>query len=701
VPDRAHAPPTPIARAGLPRGAALRWQLGLAGLLAIGVAEPAVQLSHATARARACVASYEAPRGPELPDCRSEIRWFSWPSRVPWTATPARYRAEELGVRAGIAAYVDAAVGRPDAAALEQAAEPVVAAEKVMRAGSQRIVLEELGRAVGAPDLGRSAMLLGDRRTLLGRFDRWAEWSVRLRAIDAALLEGDAARAAAVAGRYAEFDPRDEELRVAVAATLCLGGGAARGLELLGAVQQERSAHRHESWARNWGDVRALMVVCASLAAVPPPPLPERTDAGIGDLPEARAALRLRLLAAKRLGDSPILRDAATSVIAMLKSGPLAPGTRVRVLAALLGSGHAIDPNLAAELARPRLDDGEAPLPDPAAALTAIDWWLDEGRGMRPAPGPEALRDGAENLRRKADITEVSAAERLALEAAAAAMTLDAVASFARAGQPEAAIEALDRSGDRALRDAGARALVRSSAWYVAGDPARALAALDGEAGSPALRAAWLIQRAELLASVGRRDEAARAAVAADEAAAALGDHALDVRARWTRLALAPRAALRAASPLSPPGPGALPWVGEQGTAASWLLPEAEGPALLDRALGFWDAARRASPDERRAIRYASIVGHRGDAPRARVAHLALAGELVAAGEGDVEVWLDALTATDTRRGTLRSYAWTRAEAARWRGDAASAARWDERRRALVKLAAQPDHAELAGALGI
>ena len=81
-------------------------------------------------------------------------------------------------------------------------------------------------------------------------------------------------------------------------------------------------------------------------------------------------------------------------------------------------------------------------------------------------------------------------------------------------------------------------------------------------------------------------------------------------------------------------------------------------------------------------------------------AYLLLAGELLGPGEGEVEVWLDAFSATSGRALGLRAYAWTRAEAARFRGDEAAAARWTTRYRDLAKIASRPDDAELAAAVG-
>jgi hypothetical protein len=699
-------------RAELLRTLAKRWHFGLLAAGAFVVGAPIGLLAHGTERARACVASYEAPRGPALPDCKQTIRWFVTPSRVPWTATPARYRAEEVSMRAAIAGYQDAAVGRPDAKALAPAADALAAAEKVIKAGSQRVALEELGRAVGAPDVGRSAMLLGDRRTLIDRADQWPHWSVRFRALDAALVDGDVPRAFAIAKRYAEFDPRDEDLRVAVASVLCLGPDPKRGLELLQTVQADRAKDRHESWARNWGEVRSTMVACAAKAGLPAPPMPDRSDAGSGDAVEARTALRLRLLGRAHEGDTPLRRDAGFSVIQMLKKTPMKKGERVRMLAALMASGHPIDPNLTAAMAAPHLTEGEPPLLPAAAGLTAVEW-LAEPRGLHVLASADMLRDALTTLLRMAESGDLSEEERRTLLDAVRATAVDAARAFALAGDGAAADAIVDRA--RAHLGAAQRGLVRSSAWYVAGDPARALDAMDqtalsreglpwgrepGKAEAPeerALHVAWMLQRAEIEASLGKRDEAGRDAVTADALAAAGVDRALDVRVQWARLAFAgiPRA------PVPMSATEAWPWVGTMATPTSWLDAPAESPDALARALSHWAAARRASPEDRRAVRYAAFARHAGEAPRSWAPYLLLAGDLLAPGEGDVEVWLDAFSATASRSIPMRAYAWARMEAARMRGDAAAAAAWKKRYDALCALASPADNMEMAAALGI
>lgn len=666
---------------------------------------PACLLSRATTASRACLASIREPRGVDVPDCRREISGFVLPSRVPWTSTPARYRAEELSTRVAIAAYDDAAIGHPDAAALERTGEGLVTAGNTLQAGSQRVTLAELGPTVGAPDRGQSAMLAGDRRTLTKHAPSWEHGSVRLRAIEAALLDGDVAKAKSIATAYLALDPHDEELRVAIGSLLCLGEGADvdRSVGLFLSVETPRAHDRHESWVRNWGDVRALVIACAGKAKRDPPPAPDRSQGGADDAVEARAVVRLGLAHHEDgVPDAAPLRLAAFEALPILRGGPLPPGVRVRVLASLLAAEVELEPAEVARLATPREAEGEGKILPAAVAYTAIDW-LDEPRGVHASPSRQALRRAAERLRRMMSTPAISREDRHALLLAAEATALQAGRAFALAGDAAGAVGILDQAGASA-----ARAVARSSAFYVAGDPERALAELQpleqsvpDEMRDRELDVAWRIQRAWLLASLGRLEEASKAALVADGLASTLRDRGLEVTALWTRLAFARRQPLRAEPPPPLPGARAWPWSGEIATSASWLGPGAESPAALDRALGAWAAARQASPEDKRALRYAAATRHRGDAPRALAPYLAIAAELLPRGEGDVEVWLDAFSSTVARRSTLRAYAWSRAEAARFRGDAEAAARWSKVYATLVQLAAAPGDAELAASLGI
>jgi len=695
--------------------------IGLLGaaLVAIVYGVPKGMLAIGARRAAACLEEIEAPRGPALPDCRRALGWFDLPARAPWTAGAARARVEEIEVRSALSAYADAAVGRPDRGALDRATGGIERAERAVAAGSRRVSFEDLGPSAPAPRLGREAARLGDRRTLVNLADRWGEWYVRAHALRAALAEGEVRRAAEMAERYAGWDPRDEDLRTTVAALLCLEGDAKRGMEMLVLTQEGRAKHRYAAMARNWGEVRALMVACAARAGVAPPPRPESAEAGEDDAVEVRTVLAARLAAAQ--GDAKRARQAAEAARDLLAATARRPEARLGLLVAALGAEGegALGAAAVAELARAREDEGEPPLaPGP---LLAADWLPAPGLDRPALPGADLVA-GAERVAALAEVAELGEADRARLREAAVALAFEVARAYAAAGDAAAAVAVIDRLGAGAGELAAA--LGRSSAWALTGEPTRALDALDaleraGQlAGAPAaLRAAVHLQRAELLAGLGRRPEAARAAQAADEAIAeaaprpappgappAPHPHALlEARARWTRLALARPPA---GTPLRPGVPAAMtatndkdpfPWVGFADAAARWARPDQ--PAL-SVALARWDAARAAPPEARRAFRYAAMR-RRGDAPPALAAYLLVGGELLGADEGDTEIWVDALIAVDARRFSYRQIALARAAAARWRGDAEAGAAWWRRYEALRAVATDPARAEIARYLGL
>ncbi|WP_437817920.1 hypothetical protein [Sorangium sp. So ce1078] len=749
------AQPTTRPREGdgslLHRGASAarrRWQRPLAlvlataavALIAFALLAPVAVVFAGRRSAAACLASLEAPRGPALPDCRTEIRWFALPSRLPWTYRAASTLAEELGARTAVAGYIDAAVGRPDRAALAGATGAVATAEATVAAGSRRITFDELGPASGAPSLAREAARLGDRRTLLEQPERWPDWHVRVHTLRAALTEGDLQRALAIATGYAGMDPRDEDLRATVGAILCLGTSAEakRGVELLTLIQDDRASKRHAGMARNWGEVRAVLVACAARAGVEPPPMPEDPEAGLADAVEARLAQRARLAAARE-GAGDAKRHALRAIRDLLVSAAaLDPEARGKLLAVVLAEDGALDATEAAALARPEAAEAEeadlaagadgapargatgAALAPRAGSLRALDWLPERGLA-RPVIAGSLLARAAARAAELAAAPQLSPPEGDALRAAAGSLALQAARELALEGDAPRAIDALDRLGALSpeLAPEAARALARSSAWTLAGDRARALDLIervDLAAAPPALRAAVLLQRAELLASLGRPLDAARAAVLADEEAAAAraagpGDAPpgpaalalLDARARWTRLALALPGS---GSPLrqgSPPAllptdlSAAFPWVGFARLDAPWAR---DGQQAFSRALAAWSAAREAPPPTRRALRYAALR-RRGDAPPALVPYAALSAQLLGGGEGDAEVWLDAFLALDAPRFSLRHTTFARAEAARWRGDEGSAAAWHRRYEALRAVASDPARAEIAGYLGL
>ena len=191
----------------------------------------------------------------------------------------------------------------------------------------------------------------------------------------------------------------------------------------------------------------------------------------------------------------------------------------------------------------------------------------------------------------------------------------------------------------------------------------------------------------------------------------------VEARARWTRLALARppqgaplRAGTQAVLPRIEEGVHLYPWpwVGFAQEGAPWSRPT---QPELGMSLARWEGALGASAEERRALRFAALR-RRGDAPPWLWAYLVVGGELLEvaarggegrapAGEGDAEIWRDALLALDARRFSLREMAFARARAARSRGDVESAAVWQQRFEALRAVAADPARAEIARFLGL
>lgn len=703
---------------GKARTAALAGLAVLATGAAASVTVPELMLAQGTREAKACLASYEAPRGPEQPTCGKLVEWMVLPARLPWTANRARYRAEELNARIARAKYLDAAASVPSAEGLAKAAEELELEAAVVRNGSQRIVFDELGPSVGAPDVGREADAVGDRRTLLARGEAWLDFRVRITTLRAALLEADPKRAEHLARRYADYDPRDHDSRTSIAAVLCMGLGddPKRGFEMLPFVQDDRASRRYEGMVRDFGEVRALIVACAARVGQSPPPMPTSPSAGGPDAIEQRTLLRIRLATTHANGEAT---DAVQSAIAaaksLLESGPRNPGARIALLAALLAAGADLDADDVARLARAR--DDEEPLAAPIA-WTSIEWLAERRPELGDADPPPVVPGatfvaaargvlGLEaKLRGPKEGPRSATAEALVLTRGA--LWLEAAAALAREGDALGGANAADEAATALRLGPHGRALLRSNVFRLVGDREKAFTELavddapakDERAGGvaaadPRIPAAVAIQRAELAMALGKREEARTSAERAEQRADACHDTLFAARARWQLAALGARSA---------PTPS---WADvEAGTALVWigfgdpLEPYRAGdPAMqsarVARALDGWVGLAGADPSLRRAARWAAL-GDRGDAPPWLGVHLALAGHLLAPSEGDAEVWLDAVSAFDARRFSLRSYAFARADAARFRGDAEAAARWETRYRFLRGVASDPTRIELA-----
>lgn len=725
----------------------------LAGLVltaSVLIAIPLISVEIGTRRAIECLARYHAPHAPsEKPSCGDHMQWFVRPSRISWTRHNATYRAEEFYARMAWFDYLDAAVAQPNREALAKAEKRLKEVEEIVHKGSQRHSMEDLGReAIGAPNVGRGALLVGDQTTLLANPEGFSDWHVRLRALQGALSQGDEARALEVAKRFAVWDPAHEELRAATAAVLCMGDGQKRGIELLRTMQDDRASRRYAAIARNWGDVRTLLVACAARAHVPPPPRPESPNAGEADHVETRAVLRLKLIrASHREGAAltvlPAEREeqAVQWAAGLLSTGAVQNGTRAVLLAAVLVSSPNVSAADAIDMATVHPENGEQPLLS-LTELRALDW-LHTRPGLGPRLPAADFAVAAERLQHLARDDKLGAEAAHTLGTAADALLFEAIRAHALAGHKEEALALLRQdAAHKALHNEAALGFARSSVLYLSGDHREALAELEGalahvpEGDPQALfqRASALLQRAELLAALrASGDVSARASRAlaeasllADEAAHKSGSPLLNARAQWMRLALArppngeplrasSRVDLTRAEPslrwtwtgaVPPWAPGILPaelqpLAGEAPPIApnesSWLEP---WRGALSKRLSHWESAVSAPPEQRLVERF-RLLAQRGDAMHEPLAELSLAAELLGK-DGDPELWLSVYLARYFGCFSHREHAFLRWHAAKWRGDDTSAARWKEIYEKLVALAfSDPSKAELAAFLDL
>lgn len=669
-------PPAPRRRHRL--GLYLRialWLFAIAG--AIVVATPFVVLRRTSREAAECLALYPKPRGPRLPDCSAGIPRLSKLASYPFMRHEATYRAEELWARIMVSEYENACVGNPDPRVRADTSKFVDDAQTVVERGSQRIQLDDLGPVVSAPHLGKMASSFGDRRTLIEHFDWWANWSVRVHAIQAAFIEGDVSKASEIARRYVDWDPRDPDLRTTMGAALCLGPDPGKGLELLTRVPGDRSDKRYAAIARNYGEVLAVMEACAKKAGTDMPAPPTVTHAGIADVLEAR------LVEDIRLGKLPALvHEAADKAITELDEergldATAPPFARAFLLGAIAAYDDRfgvekgpLDGAAVAKLSTPA--DREGPLA-PRLSLSLRDVVV-EPPGLRPVLSADALARASAKLEALAGhVTPSEGAgsdPREAIRRMASALALHAAIASSRAGDVDAALAHLDEAQRISPAPVRRAALSAATLAYVGGDSKRALDRLVGPEGDePAVEAGCA-----LVSSLAHASRAERAAARSDLARALTlaekaDDPALTLDARFLELAF------------SDPVPGGAPpapvYMGMADPISRW---EKGGDAAISRNLDAWKAAFGAPDDDRRAFRYA-VMRVRGDAPSFAVPYF-VAGSRLLGGDPrspGMEVWLDALTADDAPRMPLAMYAWSRLEAARIRGDAAAAEVWQKR----------------------
>ncbi len=742
----------------------LRWGAIAVFVAAIGTAvgvavTPLVKVDRATRASRLCLAREKAPRGPGFPECGAMIREFEQLAGTWYTNHDATYRAEELWARIMMGLYENAAVGDPDPAELTRTSKFVGDAEDVLDRGSRRLSLDDLGPSVGAPKQGVMAALVGDRRTLTAQTDHWNLWTIRLRAIQAALVEARLPDAIDIAKRYAKDEPHEADLRTEIGAVLCLGPSPEAGLDVLAGVPSDRAEHRHAAMARNYGEVLSVMVACSKHAKLPPPPMPSGS-AGSADVEATRAVEDIRveddvkLLAIALDRAETMLTDEAGIV------DPATPFARAYLVAALAlrdadaprdaktdGRPSRTVPAALYDLVSPRGSEG-AFGPDPRDVLALS---LDEGPGVHPMLSPEALMKASDNLVRiaeepdpkpapsakkehappvielRATILDRGAApkdrdatdaiddmpppkppappppfdvRRARLRKAAGSIALLAGIVATRQGKGDVAAKALTRTSELLELDAGTANLLLGVSAYVAGSEASAAAFLDPkyiDGPDTRVRVTCAIVRALALAASGDR-EGARASVDLAKELAGKADDGAKGASDTEREALRLDVAwvdLALSQARAVDGANAFPT--NTGQADPSLRWETRGADPIARNFAAWTNALADSAPNRLAFRYA-LVDARGDAPNGLTPYLVAGGRLLDEGTRgpSVEVWLDALTADDVPRRSASGYAFARREAAHIRGDEASATLWNDRLRALRALSAAPETFEIA-----
>jgi hypothetical protein len=430
---------------------------------------------------------------------------------------------------------------------------------------------------------------------------------------------------------------------------------------------------------------------CARALDGKAPPRPTRTHAGRVDVEETLLATELRTLPAERL-DGVLetlairLGSAGRGVDARFPLG------RATLVAGYLARHAAPDPARIAELVAAGELGGEGPLAPPRITARTL---LDDGPPFAPTV-PLAWLDRAPDALVALAERAPDHAARSTLARASASLALVAAIEHARLGDPEGAMNLVERAAHGGAIAHDEATLAAASAAWIAGDPSRAIAQITAdfpngsEARSPDVACALATLSALAHAALGQLERARAEAERLDALADRTEDPAIALDARWTAAALAePRTDRANASPTT-----LLAWTGMADPAARW---RERAPRAIASTLGAIRAARGTSDEERRAFRYA-FAGLRGDAPALLVPFALAAGELLgpSASHAAAETWLDAALAREVRRFPLRSIAFARSVAARARGDAESAALWEERLAVLRAVVANPSTLEAA-----
>jgi hypothetical protein len=642
---------------------------------------PEYLVRRARDNARVCLAQTRAPRGPTLPSCAMIVREFDLPTDYRYTRHDATYRAEELLARVAMDRYLDGAVGDPSPERLYDGSLHVKRLQGVLETGSRRISLEELGPTVPSPHLGKMASALGDRATLLERQDDFKLWYLKRDVVEAALLEADFDAVRDAALHYQDVNPTEADLRTTLGAALCITSPD-EGFELLATIPAQRAEKRYANIQRNYGEMFAVLEACAWKVGASEPQLPKDGSAGEADAAEVRMLAKLRKSAP---GPDRRRRVSAASELlhgdsAGQKLDPKARYARGMLLSAVLAlSEETYDPAALVKLAAIPADGGEGPIGPRELSLSTI---LDVPPGLHPIVQVGWIEAAAKKYEDAID-SDSKGANKSALVATAGGLHMLAALELANAGDPVGAVTHATEGARLQNLPPRTAALSIASAAYVAGDGGKALSLIAPRPpadpkDAPDLELGLLTLETTLRARDGQ-PQARELGAKLGGLAAGAKNAELALAARWLAVALARDSVPREGANLT--------WTGQADTLGRY---RERGERAVAALLATWANALDAGSAERRAFRFA-LLDRRGDLPATGLGQLYAAQLLLdetTEGPG-AEIWLDALTAIDARRLRLRSYAWLRMEAARFRGDGFHEHLWGERLAVLRAVASE------------
>lgn len=313
-------------------------------------------------------------------------------------------------------------------------------------------------------------------------------------------------------------------------------------------------------------------------------------------------------------------------------------------------------------------------------AATILEAAATSAKESYPAPKEEDYSDLDYSGHRK----ELRAHPKKYLRNAAWAMWFAASVEWARRGERERAHAAIDHAMALTAEGELLTRVLSAGIYLTVGDHARVLeidrpiiAGPYADASHGGDRMVLEMQCALALAGLGKFDEAYDAAKRAHDLGAA------EPKGDAMETFLNDLAWLHAALGLK---------VGKVDEVAA-----PEGAPLLSEPLAPW-LARAKLPEEQRKVSRRQDFSMPTASRMVAAAYFFVVGTS-AEGAGDVEVWLDHVFASSMARGG-RAEMLARAEAARWRGDAKAAEKWESRAKTLVSYVHDHGTSLLASAAG-